>query len=57
MGDFDFAYGALEKADVLNTGHGTMQVGAPHRGIARLRNCVRAIILSAAHGVAKMLHI
>lgn len=26
MGDFDFAYGALEKTDVLNTGHGTMQV-------------------------------
>lgn len=27
MGDFDFAYGTLEKTDVLNTGHGTMQVG------------------------------
>lgn len=26
MGDFDFAYGTLEKTDVLNTGHGTMQV-------------------------------
>lgn len=26
MGEFDFAYGSFEQSDVLNTGHGTMQV-------------------------------
>ncbi len=26
MGEFDFAYSSFEKVDVLNTGHGTMQV-------------------------------
>ncbi len=26
MGEFDFAYGSFEQCDVLNTGHGTMQV-------------------------------
>ncbi|PNH02191.1 Carbonic anhydrase [Tetrabaena socialis] len=29
LGEFDFAYGSFEKCDVLNTGHGTMQVNFP----------------------------
>ncbi|GIL92501.1 hypothetical protein Vretimale_19327 [Volvox reticuliferus] len=34
MGDFDFAYGSFEKCDVLNTGHGTMQVNFPPGNLA-----------------------
>ncbi|EFJ42864.1 hypothetical protein VOLCADRAFT_109995 [Volvox carteri f. nagariensis] len=34
MGDFDFAYGSFEKCDVLNTGHGTMQVNFPGGNLA-----------------------
>ncbi|KAG2483600.1 hypothetical protein HYH03_017542 [Edaphochlamys debaryana] len=38
MGEFEFAYGSFEKCDVLNTGHGTMQVNFPSGNLAFIGN-------------------